>query len=352
MIGTRYIEHNGVWVPEYTVGDGLGTRIARGLYKLGFEQKPGCGCNKRQRSLDKFSDAIQQGLRIPKPISGGSPGLFFEEDYENAGEYGSVVPPACPNWNPCVAADGTTHSGTHSLRGAYTLPCGDSTAIINGQPSLGCGFDPWDHGFTPTPDVWTRAWYRTHNLNYDTVDSKHFHLGDLTNYPNCWLETDASSFAARKLMFACQGCADANYDDCLYYGNIATFNDQWYCLETHIRMNTPGVRDGVVEIYIDGNLSLSSGGVALRGPNNINPAGCNPATTACNRNFTQFSNLRHYVQFALPAAGGTAFLYFDQFAVGDTRIGCAGGGGDTTPPTIQITGPTSNPTYLTRTSPL
>jgi hypothetical protein len=32
---------------------GLGTRLARLFKRLGFQQRPGCGCSKRQRWLDE-----------------------------------------------------------------------------------------------------------------------------------------------------------------------------------------------------------------------------------------------------------------------------------------------------------
>jgi len=55
MIGTRYVHANGLWVPSYTIGDGVGDAVARLAYRLGFRQTPGCGCSKIQRRLNPAS---------------------------------------------------------------------------------------------------------------------------------------------------------------------------------------------------------------------------------------------------------------------------------------------------------
>lgn len=66
----RYVEKNGLWVPEYTVGSGLGDWVARGLHKLGFKQK-GCGCEKRQRWFNELTGRPRGHVL---PISGGANG--------------------------------------------------------------------------------------------------------------------------------------------------------------------------------------------------------------------------------------------------------------------------------------
>lgn len=53
---TRYVENSkGLWVPDYTVGSGLGTNLARLAYRAGFKQKPGCGCPRKQALLDRWT---------------------------------------------------------------------------------------------------------------------------------------------------------------------------------------------------------------------------------------------------------------------------------------------------------
>ena len=45
---------------------------------------------------------------------------------------------------------------------------------------------------------------------------------------------------------------------------VAFTPDRWTTVETRIRMNTPGLRDGLVESWIDGNLVLSRGDIRFR----------------------------------------------------------------------------------------
>src|SRR5690242_5166216 len=81
----RYVQRGQVWVPEYTVGSGLGDRVARSLYRLGFQQDASCGCPKRQAWLNRLGGAAdrmaarvpyRKGSRFegPPPIAGGSGG--------------------------------------------------------------------------------------------------------------------------------------------------------------------------------------------------------------------------------------------------------------------------------------
>lgn len=40
--------------------------------------------------------------------------------------------------------------------------------------------------------------------------------------------------------------------------------ERWYCIEQHVRLNTPGVRDGVLRAWVDGALALARDDVRLR----------------------------------------------------------------------------------------
>ncbi|MCL4764220.1 MAG: hypothetical protein KJ018_20985, partial [Burkholderiales bacterium] len=40
--------------------------------------------------------------------------------------------------------------------------------------------------------------------------------------------------------------------------------ERWYCIEQHVRLNTPGARDGVLRAWVDGALALARDDVRLR----------------------------------------------------------------------------------------
>ena len=88
--------------------------------------------------------------------------------------------------------------------------------------------------------------------------------------------------------------------------------NQWVCLETQEQMNTPGVANGISRAWADGVLILNKTDVKFRQTGDT----------------FQFVSNRFYRQTGLGS------MWFDRFAVGDTRIGCVGTppSGDTTPP--------------------
>lgn len=42
------------------------------------------------------------------------------------------------------------------------------------------------------------------------------------------------------------------------------FNNRWYCIEQHVRVNTPGQHDGVLRVWIDGKPALTRTGLRMR----------------------------------------------------------------------------------------
>jgi len=88
--------------------------------------------------------------------------------------------------------------------------------------------------------------------------------------------------------------------------------NQWVCLETQEQLNTPGVANGISRAWADGVLILDKTDVKFRQTGDS----------------FQFVSNRFYRQTGLGS------MWFDKFAVGNTRIGCTGTppSGDTTPP--------------------
>jgi hypothetical protein len=97
-------------------------------------------------------------------------------------------------------------------------------------------------------------------------------------------------------------------------------DNQWYCIETHLKLNTPGVADGVAEIWIDGVLTFRQ-------------------TTRNYRDLAHatagFTLFKIYRQSAI-----NMYRYEDDYTVSTTRICCGG-----TPPRMTIA-TTSLPTAI------
>jgi len=114
----------------------------------------------------------------------------------------------------------------------------------------------------------------------------------------------------------------------------ATLNDyQWYCVEYHFNRGHRGQTDGQLELFVDGTRVYNKQGVVF---DNL-PDVCPPGSTCAGQSIVRaFRMVRVYVQY------GLGDRYYDDLAVGNTRIGCApgqGGGGsppDTTPPKIPM----------------
>jgi hypothetical protein len=96
-------------------------------------------------------------------------------------------------------------------------------------------------------------------------------------------------------------------------GNIPLFSDarvgEWFCIEAHMKLNTPGSSDGVLEFWI--NDSLQAGSYALNWHGNWNS---DPKNYGIN-----YISLENYWNSGSPAQQER---YFDNFVIATSRIGC------------------------------
>ena len=251
--------------------------------------------------------------------------MFWQEDFE--------APTNLGNWDrsspsmPYVSSS-LPYQGLQSLRLDYTGP-------------IGGGFI--DRYHPNVDEVYTRFYTQTNAFSYEaSTGTKRFGQLNLNSpyfYPNFWWE---NIFGSRELavigLVVAEPCASTGhpaYDSCDYYPNMARvpLNDnQWYCVETHLKMNTPGVANGVIEVWIDGAQTMSYTGRMFRGPSVSGPNG--------NSSLTGFNAIRIYRQ------AGVGTMWYDAFAVGSTRIGCSAG---SAPPASipSATSPPNAPTGVT-----
>jgi hypothetical protein len=229
--------------------------------------------------------------------------IFWQEDFE--------APTNLGNWDrsspdmPFVSPS-LPYQGSQSLRLDYVGPTGGGYM---------------DRYHPNVDEVYTRFYTRTSAFTYEaSTGTKRFQQLNLNTpyqYPNFWWE---NTFGSREMAVIaqvvaenCESTGHPAYDSCPYYPNVAKVllnDDRWYCIETHLKMNTPGVADGVIELWVDGAKTMAYSGRKFRGPSVSNPNG--------NSSQTNFGAIRIYRQ------AGVGTMWYDNFAVGSTRIGCSG----------------------------
>lgn len=99
-----------------------------------------------------------------------------------------------------------------------------------------------------------------------------------------------------------------------YNSSFSFSPDKWYCVETHIKENTPNVANGLIEFWVNGSQVLYA-------PNQMF------MQTGINATDEKLTLSTLYVQL------GYGYLYWDDIAVGNTKIGCGGSQlADSSPP--------------------
>jgi hypothetical protein len=238
---------------------------------------------------------------------------FFDESFENGTltsqgwttgscQYMGFTAPPADGCNPTRSTD-LAHSGTHSLKKDYTMPL-----IPDG--GLGTHGEWIDRAHQATDEVFYRVWVYSVNFTYDPARTKAWYTG--TQYPNFVI---TNAWGQRNMSIDSQtevgGVSPCNstYTSCWYPANVVTVsqNDgQWYCIEAHAKMNTLGQANGVLELWVNGIQTLGYYNRTFRDGSTTNGM---VATS-------NFNTVRIFTQ------GGSGIEYYDDFAVGDTRIGC------------------------------
>lgn len=191
-------------------------------------------------------------------------------------------------------------SGTASVRYDYGSEC-----LIVGDTNPCGGFV--DRGFPPTTNKWTRFYMRlSPGFQVHTVQTKMMR-SDTNGIVSMWW---GFLWAAPQWTVQTQQVPPGQTQN--VYTGFYFNTGQWYCVEMHEQLNTPGVANGILESWVDGQQVLSRSDIMYRA------AGDN----------SLFVNNRLFRQ------GGMGSIWKDRVAVGDQRIGCSSSTpkGDTTPP--------------------
>lgn len=187
-------------------------------------------------------------------------------------------------------------SGTKSLKFTYI-------GLLPGNiPNVTCFLDRFH---TRTPELYTRRYVYLDNFHGTSPPSKQLFMGEGA-YVNLWSGFEGTNNLHR---YNLQGSTLPSAQQNPSFGNVPI--GRWVCIETHTKMNTPGVANGILEEWMDGVLRYSNTALLIN---------------SANQN-SQHKFVRLYRQH------GNGVIYLDELAVGDTRIGCLGAPStDTTPP--------------------
>lgn len=252
-----------------------------------------------------------------------SAATYFDEGFEGSLQpnwstdsciFMGVSPPA-NGCNPFITS-GIAHGGSKSLRADYTGNPPSQSGCA-GSATIECGVSAY-RTYTPTVDHWKRFWYRTSGFTYfPGAATKNVYDYATDNHPSfVWLHL----FGDREMSVGgqdipTQTCPSGNVGGtCNFTPNMASVplnDDQWYCIETHLNLGSAGGADGSLELFVNGVQTVGYYNVRLLEAGQ--PDGINQVKI-----FTQL---------------GSGVMYYDDFAIGNSRIGCSGAPGvDSNPP--------------------
>ena len=262
--------------------------------------------NSGMQALALWSFAF--ALTVPATFPSWANAAIFWEDGLEPGNTGYPTVAGMSFDNTVVA------SGSHSLHLHFpnqNMPAGAIMTVQAGSYT--------DREFPSTTEVYSRFYFRIDNF----VVAHQTKVVEFTDYvtaegPSYWWNLSngvpALTVHAQNVVLPSGNLGTTTYFS--NRGNPNFENGRWYCVELHIRHNTPGVPDGAIEAWKDGEQILFYPNIKLREATRV-------GLHDPNRKFTVH---RLYAQY------GQGEMYFDSMAVGNQRIGCSGTPPQSTPP--------------------
>jgi hypothetical protein len=144
----------------------------------------------------------------------------------------------------------------------------------SGRQSLELMYLPGSHGssfmysWVGAQDAVYVRWYQRWSTGFiwEPSATKMVILRPLAGYPEFYPEV---LWANGQLAIQAQVTREANWDSENFYQNhgepVVFGTDRWYCIEVFVKLNTPGVADGQIAAWIDGELKLEYFGREFRG---------------------------------------------------------------------------------------
>lgn len=165
-----------------------------------------------------------------------------------------------------------------------------------------------DRGFPATDDLWGRFYIRlSPNFIVSEITTKVMRNDTDTNLDHWW----GMPWGQNVLAVALQNYPTTG-DSRNFYANVGDGKltlGEWVCIETHIKHNTVGQANGLVEAFKNDELFLSYTGLEIR-------------------KVSEGTQNAHFVSNRMYRQDGQGSIHYDRVAFGDSRIGCL----DSVPP--------------------
>jgi hypothetical protein len=253
-------------------------------------------------------------LTIPSPSHAA---IFFDTSFETC-PVGTGNDFPCEGWDDWKSesvghleiTSSLAFSGTKSIKGTW-----DGLVNSTSQPSVSRSWTRHPHIFARFATRASQGFQIAANGTTKMVRFK-----DDKGYPIVWIYNRYGTYTI---------VMEGPYDYAGTYvlsSGIAPSQTSWDQVEFEWKLNTPGQSNGLMRLWVNGVLRAEQLNKAYIGPTStsIGASGqLNPSTLL-------IRTAQIYIQ------AGLGQIYYDRFAVGDTRIGLAGSttGSDTTSPTI------------------
>ena len=271
-------------------------------------------------------------LLFTPPLSHAA--LFFDSDFEScASGTGNDFP--CQGWddlgiefinaaghNKIEVTNSLSFSGSKSVKTTFVnntrvgnISCGiDNPSLYKSNPSTthlftrfalrkSPGFILSSNGITKL--VRWRAGGSTGSASYPTI--------------SVWLQGNPGGTNGSYIIAIEGGYAMGTVN---YQGGPAMASTSWDQVETEFQYNTPGQANGLVRLWVNGVLYIERLNLQLIGPT--------PTSTCCGGLFNP--STATFVETQIFVQCGIGNMWWDRFAVGNTRIGAATASVDTTAP--------------------
>jgi hypothetical protein len=253
-------------------------------------------------------------------ISTSHAGIFFDTSFETCA-VGTGADFPCEGWNDfslesrghLEVTNSLAFSGSKSVKGTFDNVNGSSQ-----QPSI-------TRNWTSVSHIFARfAFRKSSGFQFASNGiTKMVRFKDDSGYPLTWVVVRYGQYAIlMENPYDAPSCAYA------LMSGIAPSSTSWDQIEVEMQYNTPGQSNGLMRMWVNGSLRIEQLNKAYIGPTSTSKGACgssNPSTV-------RLKAAQIFIQ------SGLGSLYYDRFAVGDTRIGLTTGTttSDTTPPTMPI----------------
>jgi hypothetical protein len=206
-------------------------------------------------------------------------------------------------WNTTDVTQNTNpqfvHSGTGSAQIYYHI-CGATDGSCGGaSQDLNRYFNKYFNSTNGYPNGLDHLFVRGYVYfkspepggTKDGVQRKIWWWADSANAWSFFISSDSAN-GQIPLRFSTNGNA---YVPAYTYWNIATIGyDQWYCLEIEVQLNTPGMSDGLVTLWLNGTQVWQKTGLNLRGSYTTGIQYTSPGRQVNRYNYNPISEYRYW----------------------------------------------------------